>query len=317
MSYSNAVKTEILSKPRDTDALFCMIAGEILSAGSLVVANRKLSFLLTSENVKFLEAFKTQLQSAFQIDKRALKITGVDGAKTKYELTVGEIGADILRQLGITRFDKNGELEISPTLDRHLIVDDNCKKAFLAGAFVGAGSISVPTEGNKSGYHMEWVCTNIERAEDICAYLGELDIISKMIERGTSFVVYIKGSDAISLALGHLGAVASMLNLENKKVERAVRNNINRQSNCASANLDKTVSASVKQMQAIEQIDSTLGIDNLPANLYEVARARINNPEASLAELSEILGGNLTRVAVSLRLKKLIQIAKDLGENDG
>ena len=119
------------------------------------------------------------------------------------------------------------------------------------------------------------------------------------------------------MALGHLGAVASMLNLENKKVERAVRNNINRQSNCASANLDKTVSASVKQMQAIEQIDSTLGIDNLPANLYEVARARINNPEASLAELSEILGGNLTRVAVSLRLKKLIQIAKDLGENDG
>ena len=71
------------------------------------------------------------------------------------------------------------------------------------------------------------------------------------------------------------------------------------------------------QMQAIEQIDSTLGIGNLPVNLYEVARARIDNPEASLAELAEILGGNLTRVAVSLRLKKLIQIAKDLGENDG
>lgn len=320
MSFSQKVKTEIMNVKRDTDALICMVCGEILSAGSLVILRRNVSFMISSENEAFVLGVKKQLVKCFQIDENCFEITRDNtGLKPKFELEVPQPeGSKILENLGILVKDKQGDTIVNRKIDENLLADEACKCAYLSGAFCGAGSISVPNyEKNTGGYHMEWVCQTPERADLICNLLGELGIISKKIERGSSFVVYLKESDVLCQTLARMGAVASMLELENNKVEREVRNNINRQSNCQSANLDKTVNASVKQMQAIDVIKNTIGLENLPENLAEVALARWANPQASLSEIVKILGGKITRVAVGQRLLKLIKLANDLGENDG
>lgn len=321
MSFSQKVKNEIMGYTRDTDALISMVCGEILSAGSLVILRHQISFMITSENEAFVSVLKKQLVRAFQIDENRCGIS-IDnsGLKSRFELEVGsDDGARILEMLGIIYRDKQGDLRVNRIPSINLLADDECKCAYLSGAFCGAGSISIPNyeKNGGSGYHMEWVCQSPERAGLICNLLGELGIISKKIERGASNVVYLKESDGICQILARMGAVASMLELENNRVEREVRNNINRQSNCQSANLDKTVNASVKQMQAIDIISNTIGLESLPDNLAEVALARAANPQASLAEIVKILGGKISRVAVGQRLSKLIKLAQDLGENDG
>lgn len=324
MSFSQKVKSEILKAGRDVDALFCMLCGEILSAGSLTLSRQGISFTLNSENKEFLETVAKQLDKCFQVSANKIEISAVSGTlKSKFELTVeAKTGSMILEGLGILSKNKEGELVVNRTVDPNLITDDEGKKSYLAGAFCGAGSVSTPAFESEqakpsSGYHMEWVCLTAERADTICEYLAELGIISKKIERNGNFVVYLKESDAICQALALLGAVASMLELENSKVERSVRNNINRASNCLSANLDKVVSASVKQMQAIDVIEGTVGLNSLSLPLQQVAVARRDNPQASLSELAEILGGNISRVAVRERLMKLIKIAQSLGEENG
>lgn len=323
MSFSQKVKNEILKVRRDTDALFCMLCGEILSAGSLIIKKNNISFSISSENEEFATAIVKQLEICFQVLKSDISIKTMQGAmKNKFELTIdSEVGMKVLEGLGILSRDKMGQVQINRTIDPNLATDLDCKKSYLAGAFCGSGSISAPNtendDGHKvSGYHMEWVCLTEQRAETICQFLAELNIISKKIERNSSFVVYLKESEAICQVLAQLGAVACMLELESNKVERSVRNNINRQSNCASANLDKVMFASVKQMQAIDIISSTIGIENLPKPLADVALARLANPDASYAEIAQVLGGNISRVAVSQRFLKLIKIAQELGEEE-
>ena len=313
-------KEEILNVKRNTDALFCMLCGEIFSAGSLVVSRNKLSFVLTSESVEFLRQAKNQLAYCFQFKEDSIKINEAKKlAKAKHELTLSpEDGYRVLEELSIVYKDKNGELEVSKTISPHLVYDEDCKKAFLAGAFCGAGTISVPSEseGQTKGYHMEWVVSNQQKAETISEYLAEFGIISRRVLRGDVFVVYIKESDAISKALVILGATKNMLNLENRKITRQVRNNINRQSNCQSANLDKVMSASAKQVMAINIIEETVGLSSLSESLKEIALLRKNNPEASLSELVEMLGGKITRAGLSDRLNKLIKLSKTLGEEN-
>ncbi len=320
-SFSQKVKKEILKAKRDSDALFCMLCGEILSAGSLLINNHEITFVLSSESKEFLTAVEGQLFECFEVEKSSIKISKEQGSiKEKFELSISPFfGRRVLEGLKILSRDENGNTAISRSPEQHFLQDKGAKIAYLAGAFCGAGSISVPETGGKStgGYHMEWVCQTPERAQVVCEILAEFDIISKKIERNGSSVAYIKESDAICQILALMGAVASMLELENSKVEREVRNNINRQSNCMSANLDKVMNASVKQMQAIDEISRTVGIESLPEDLLEVALARVTNPEASLSELVKILGNKISRVAVSQRLAKIIKLAQELGGENG
>ena len=312
-------KEEILNTKRNTDAVFCMLCGEIFSAGSLVLSRHNISFMITSESIKFLEKVKEQLIYCFQINGDSIKISQTKKrAKAKHELTLNaEDGFRVFEELDIIYKAKNGEIEVSKTIRDNLVYDEDCKKAYLAGAFCGAGTISVPEENNKTkGYHLEWVLTSEENAETISEYLAEFDIISKRVRRGDFVIVYIKESDAIARSLTIMGATKNMLNLENRKITRLVRNNINRQSNCQSANLDKVMSASAKQIMAINIIEETVGLSALSENLNEIALLRKNNPEASLSELADLMGGKITRAGIGDRLNKLIKLSKTLGDEN-
>ena len=315
MIFSKVAKDEILSVERSMDALFALLSGEILSAGSLVINKKQITFEMNSENQNFLSSVKAQICRCFRANEYDVDVSLI--SKNKYSLKLSqELGPKILDELNIVRIDPKGNFLINRIPTSEILQDEECLKSYLAGAFVGSGSVSTP-KNDGGGYHMEWVCQTEEKADFICNSLAEFNIISKKVERNGTSIAYIKGSDDICQALALMGATKAMLKIESNLVERAVRNNINRQSNCQSANLDKTLVASAKEVRAIKIIEETIGLNSLRDSLKEVAIIRKENPQASLAEISNMLGSKITRAAISLKLKQIIKIAETLGGDNG
>jgi len=160
---------------------------------------------------------------------------------------------------------------------------------------------------------MEWNVQSVEQVEYIRELLASFDVISRTVERNDSFVVYIKESETISYLLGLFGAHKAVLTLENERAGREMRNLVNRQANCIAANIDKSINAALKQLEAIETIRQTIGLESLPEPLLEVALARLANPEGSLNEIMDVLTNKVSKGAISQRFKKIMEIAKEVG----
>jgi len=313
MTFSSKVKAEILTENLADGNELAMLCGVILSAGTIVIASKQISFNITSENYELLKYTKKLIERQFpraivdlpQAKKSAKRVTlSIDASSAQ----------EILFDLGILSHDEFGRTSISLVGDSHLIIEKEGKLAYLAGSFLGGGSISVPSTKSNSGYHMEWNFSSLNQASIICEILAEFDVFAKMVARGDNYIAYIKGSESIGVVLALLGATSSYLCLENELVNREMRNLVNRQSNCISANIDKAVSAGLKQLEAIEQIESTIGLEGLPKSLREVAEARKDNHEATLAELADMLG--VSKSAINLRFRKILDIASELGETN-
>ena len=242
--------------------------------------------------------------------------------KERIELTVDDqSGRNILTELGIIFLDENGNLQVNNLPCEFLLTSNDDQLNFLKGAFVGSGSISVPSslefdDMNKSqkssGYHMEWCFSNEAIASKTAELLSFFDIFSKKVERSDLFVVYLKESESISNLLALMHAHKCLLEFENDKAGRQMRNLINRQANCISANIDKAINAALSQLEAIEIIQNTIGLESLPESLQDVALARLSNPEGSLVDIQAVLHDKISKGAVSQRFKKLIQISKEL-----
>lgn len=182
-----------------------------------------------------------------------------------------------------------------------------CKKAFLRGVFLRSGSIGDP----EKTYHLEIVCDTKELSLRLRDMIRMFSIGAKTVERKGHYVVYLKDGDLISDFLILLEANVSVLNLENIRVVKDVRNTVNRQVNCETANLNKTVSASYQAIQDIEAIEKFMGLENLPGPLREMAEVRVKNPEATLQELGEMLHPPVGKSGVNHRLRKLHEIAEE------
>lgn len=188
------------------------------------------------------------------------------------------------------------------------IRDNNCcKKAFLRGLFLGSGCIVDPN----TDYHFEVTIKSKKNSNIVLDILNNLiGLEAKQIKRNTNlYVVYIKDSEQISLILSYLGASNALFEYENIRVERSIKNNINRSINCETANLTKTISAAYKQLTAIEKLEQNGMIDKLSSELKEICMLRKNNPEISLEELSKLCSVPITKSGVNHRLKKIIQLA--------
>lgn len=312
MTFSTKVKTEILaSKIADGNEL-SMLAGIILSAGSIVIASRQMTFNLVSENYALLSYTKKLIVKLFPRAMVSLPQAGKN-SKARHTLSLDpESASEILLDCGILERDDFGRLAISLVGGSFLVQEREAKLAYLAGTFLGGGTISVPEAKSKGGYHMEWSFASSNQAQTIAQILAEENVISKIVARGEEYITYLKDSDSIATAVGLIGATSCYLQLETSKVERGMRNLVNRQSNCIAANIDKSVSAGLKQVEAIRVIEETVGINSLPASLKEVANLRLQQPEATLSDLAEISG--VTKSAINLRLRKIISLAKELSE---
>ena len=196
-----------------------------------------------------------------------------------------------------------------PGLVNPMVVQKNCcKRAFLRGAFLCAGSISDP----EKFYHFEIVCTTEEKARQMQELIQSFEIDAKIVKRKRYDVVYVKEGAQIVELLGLMGAGVSLMNLENVRIFKGVRNNVNRKVNCETANINKTVNAAVKQMDDIIYIRDTVGLHRLPENLEETAMVRLEYPQASLKELGALLSTPVGKSGVNHRLRKISSIAEQL-----
>lgn len=183
-----------------------------------------------------------------------------------------------------------------------------CKRAFLRGAFLSAGSISDP----QKGYHLEFVCANEKKAQQLQEVIREFDIEAKIVLRKKYYVVYLKEGSAIVDLLNVCEAPVSLMNLENMRILKEMRNSVNRRVNCETANISKTVNASARQIEDIEYIRKHYGFEKLPAALREMAEARLEYPDAPLKELGGYLTPPVGKSGVNHRLRKLGELAESL-----
>ena len=183
-----------------------------------------------------------------------------------------------------------------------------CKRAFLRGLFLSCGSITDP----RSGYHLELAAGSRDRAIRMQEIIGVFELEAKTIERKSGYVVYIKEGAAIADFLNVIGAHVALMEFENVRILKEMRNSINRQVNCETANIRKTVSAASRQTEDIRFIHDTIGFGNLSENLSQIARLRLENPEVTLKELGEMLEPPIGKSGVNHRLRKLSEIAEEL-----
>lgn len=183
-----------------------------------------------------------------------------------------------------------------------------CRRAYLRGAFLAAGSISNP----ESSYHLEIYTDYQQHADDLAAVAATFGLQAKVKSRKNKYLVYIKDSEQIVEFLNVIGAHNALLNFENVRILKALRNQVNRLVNFETANMNKTVDASVRQLETIRVIEEKIGLSALDEPLREVARLRLAHPEASLQELGAMLEPPLTKSGVNHRLRRLEKIGKQL-----
>ena len=189
-----------------------------------------------------------------------------------------------------------------------LIKNSCCQRAFLRGAFLSVGSISDPAKG----YHLEFVCTDAKKAGQLCKVLQGFDIDGKIVLRKKYHVVYLKEGESIVDLLNVCEAHVALMEFENLRILKEMRNSINRRVNCEAANITKTVNAATRQTEDIEYIQSHGGLGQLPDNLRQIAEVRLEYPDASLKELGEYLDPPVGKSGVNHRLRKLSEFAEKL-----
>ncbi len=189
-----------------------------------------------------------------------------------------------------------------------LVKNSCCKRAFLRGAYLVSGSMSDP---NKS-YHVELVCQTQEQAEQIMKMLHDFGLDAKTVLRKKYYVVYLKEGENIADFLNIIEAHQALMEFENTRILKGVRNMVNRKVNCDAANINKTVTAAARQVEDIKYIQSVCGLEKLPDALREMAYIRLENPEVPLGELGKLLDPPVGKSGVNHRLRKIGEFAKDL-----
>lgn len=210
--------------------------------------------------------------------------------------------------------DESSQLNnINGLVDNRIIKLTCCKRAFIKGAFLASGSISDP----EKFYHLEIVCPTNEKAAHMKDILNNFELDAKIVERKNHYVVYIKEGDKIVDTLNVMEAYKALMKLENVRIMKEMRNNVNRQVNCETANINKTVSAAVKQTEDIQYLSKTIGLEALPRQLREIAYLRLENSDASLKELGSMLSPPVGKSGVNHRLRKISDMAEELREKKG
>jgi DNA-binding protein WhiA len=201
------------------------------------------------------------------------------------------------------------ERQILPGIKKGLIRTKCCRCSYLRGAFLGGGSVSGP----ESDYHLEITAGNERLAKDLMALINRFPgLQAKISRRKQSYVVYLKESNQIADFLTLVGAHGSLLEFENNRVLKNMKNQVNRLVNCETANLDKTVTAALRQVENIRLIEERTGLEALSLPLRELARLRLRNPEINLKELGELMESPVGKSGVNHRFRKIEEIAEGL-----
>ena len=315
MSFSSDVRKELTEITGD--ARHCMIAeigAFLLMAGKIECEKGCFSIRIHTENEAIARKYFTMIKKTFNINTEVILMTHKKRSRETYLLKTidGKDAEKILLATTILKYENNIPI-LRQHMDYMMVQSMCCKRAYLRGAFLGGGSVSDP----EKGYHFEFVTLYYENAAYLQDTMNQLDMDAKIVTRKGSYVVYLKEGSQIVDLLNVIGAHIALMQLENIRIVKEVRNNVNRLVNCETANLKKTVSAAVRQVQDIEYLKDTIGLSALPQNLEEMARFRLEYPSATLKELGELLMPPVGKSGVNHRLKKLSEIADQIREQRG
>lgn len=299
-SFSHIVKGQILESLNTPKKASYALYGLLSLAKT--VSDKKIMF--TTENEDIAHFLTKELKSICKVKN----ITFAKADKRGHSaFSVSVEDKDDIKRI----FDTLGDVRIGLKSDE---LPQNCIGYVVSGVFLAVGNITDP---NKE-YHLEFVVPSVEVCNDLgLMLLDNFSILAKHTSRKNSEIVYIKESENIEDMLTLMGASKATLEVMNVKILKNVRNKVNRVMNCENANIERTVKASEQQIEDIELIDKTVGLDSLSDELYEIAVLRYENPEFTLKELGEVLTPKISKSGVNHRLEKIKAIANDIRDNGG
>ncbi len=313
MSFSSLTKNEISKLPIDRSCCsIAELAAIIRMSGTIQLSSMgNVSIKFATENASIARRIFLLLKTLYDANLEVMVRRNRQLKKNNNYMVV-VMGTDICKRIlfdvGLIPNDNDINFIVDHKIPEKMIKKRCCRRAYIRGAFLGGGSISNP----EKSYHMEFVTNDEEHGNDLMNLINSFGLNARIVTRKGNYVIYLKEGEQIVDILNIIGAHQALLQFENIRVVKDVRNNVNRLVNCETANLNKTVNASIKQVENIEYIDSVIGIEKLPKSLQQLARLRLENRDASLKELGAMMNPPVGKSGVNYRFKKIEQIAEDL-----
>lgn len=314
MSFSLKVKEELAKIiPAARHCQIAELAAIMAMCGRIYTTNRgEHYFKVSSENRSVVYKCQILVKKIFGYESESTVRYNIDTKNRIYIMWITESEKAIKILLATKLMNQDGSINRDLSLVNTVVIQNMCcKRAYLRGTFLAGGSISDP----EKSYHFEIVSSGERKAVQILDSINAFELDARIVERRRYNVVYLKEGSHIVDMLNVMGAHVSLMDLENVRILKEVRNSINRQVNCETANMGKTIQAAVKQIEDIHYIMDTVGLDSLSESLSEIANVRLQYPDASLKDLGGMLTPAVGKSGVNHRLRKISQIAEEIREN--
>lgn len=315
MSFSSDTKQELCQIADKPCCKRAELAAFIHGIGTLRIQRGGQSMVMTTESPAVARRIFSLCKECFAVSPEVrTQLRKRLGKRNVYHVVLGQDCRvpEILMETGLMRETEEG-VRISRAVPLSLLRKTCCRHAYLRGAFLATGTLSDPGKA----YHLEITSASEEYAQSLSNFINKLEIPAKMIPRRESFVIYLKESESIVECLNRMGAHKALFAIEDVRIKKNMRNNVNRATNCDSANVDKTMNASQRQIDAIRIIEENMGFAKLPRHLRQMAEKRMEYPETPMKELGECFIPPISKSAVNHRLRKLIEIAQEMQKQKG
>ena len=313
MSFSSKVKGELsLHLGNGRHCEIAETAAIVNICGHTAVFGEHFCLKIQTENFHVAKKCFTLLKNTFNMIAEVSVRSS--GRKHVYTVLVRDFSKAeaILKATGLL-YSEDGKMQLKKRIYSPVVSSICCRRAYIRGAFLSVGSVNDP----EKNYHMEFVLADEFSAEQLKELINSFGLDAKVVERKEHFVVYLKEGEQIVDLLNIMEAPLALMDLENVRIMKEMRNDINRKVNCETANLNKVVGAAVKQLEDIEYIEEKIGLSSLPEQLEESARLRLEYPDKSLKELGSFLSTPVGKSGVNHRLRKISNIAEALREGKG
>lgn len=311
LSFASETKKELTNLQVKDCCAKAELSALIRMNGSLSFSNKILVVNVQTENAAIARRIYILIKKIYDTPVELLVRKKMRLKKNNvYIVRLKSKAKDILEDLKILGENFTFDHHISSSL----IKKKCCKRSYLRGAFLAGGSVNNP---ETSSYHLEIFSLYKEHNESLCELMNLFGLNSKTLERKKGFITYLKEAEKITEYLNVIGAHNALMRFEDVRIVRDMRNSVNRLVNCETANLNKTIGASLRQVENIRYIESSVGLQILPEKLREIAELRVAYQDVTLKELGEMVsGGTISKSGINHRLRKIDEIAEKLRAGD-
>ena len=306
MSFASETKIELTHLEVHLEHAKAELAALIRMNGTVSIFNRQFVLNVQTENAAIARRMYILLKKHYDMESELLVRRKMKLKKNNvYIVRLKQGTKEVLEDLGIM----NG-LNFSSHVSTLIMENEQKVRSYLRGAFLAGGSVNNP---ETSRYHLEIYSNYEDHNDDICTMMNSFGLNARTIERRNGYITYLKEAEKIADFLALIGASNAMMKFEDVRIVRDMRNSVNRLVNCENANINKVVNAASRQIEEIKFIDETIGLDQLPLKLQEMAIVRVEHPDVSLKELGTLMpSGAISKSGVNHRLRKLSEMAERL-----